>query len=85
MGTVKISAINAGIDVSRVSVHLTLPHESRREDYPSSSCFSSSYSSFPSPESQNVHIGGTMARTDTPVSTASYCAIHDSSGQLVSK
>jgi hypothetical protein len=24
-----------------------------------------------------------MARTDTPVSTASYCAIHDSSGQLV--
>ena len=24
-----------------------------------------------------------MARTDTPVSTASYCAIHDSTGQLV--
>jgi hypothetical protein len=24
-----------------------------------------------------------MARTDTPVSTASYCAVHDSRGQLV--
>ena len=30
-----------------------------------------------------MHVGSTEARTDTPVSTASYCAVHDSRGQLV--
>ena len=80
-------AIKAGIDVSRVSVHQTLPCESRRECHPSSSTSSSSSSTSSSSSStsstNNAHVGGTLTRTDTPVSTASYCAIHDSTGQLV--
>ena len=69
-------AINAGIDVSRVSVHQGLPHlsKSKREDHPSAST---------SHDSNKGHMVCTEARTDTPVSTASYCAIHDSGGQLV--
>lgn len=60
-------AINAGIDVSRVSVHQVLPH----------------LSDSTSNDSNDGHMVRAEARTDTPVSTASYCAIHDSGGQLV--